>query len=143
MVTIFVFEVPQSRIDLSVNLPIETLFFVGYPAILALRAKKGQTLLPNLLLICHVPRLMYPMTLYTILTNIFFPLQGGWQSSYRRCRKVEVVLCRARIGHTHLTHSYILRKDLLPQCGQNSFGGIIQIPPNTHIIIFKRVLSLS
>ena len=28
-----------------------------------------------------------------------------------RCRKDEVVLCRARIGHTHLTHSYILRKD--------------------------------
>ena len=22
-----------------------------------------------------------------------------------------VVLCRARIGHTHLTHSYILKKD--------------------------------
>ena len=32
---------------------------------------------------------------------------GDWQSSYRRCRKDEVVLCHARIGHTHLTHSYI------------------------------------
>ena len=39
------------------------------------------------------------------------PVLGDWQSSYRRCRKDEVVLCRARIGHTHLTHSYILRKD--------------------------------
>ena len=28
----------------------------------------------------------------------------------------EVVFCRARIGHTHLTHSYILRKDPPPQC---------------------------
>ena len=28
----------------------------------------------------------------------------------------EVVLCRARIGHTHLTHSYILRKDPPPLC---------------------------
>ena len=37
------------------------------------------------------------------------PVLGDWQSSYRRCRKDEVVLCRARIGHTHLTHSYILR----------------------------------
>ena len=30
--------------------------------------------------------------------------------------KDEVVLCRARIGHTHLTHSYILRKDPPPLC---------------------------
>ena len=27
-----------------------------------------------------------------------------------------IVLCRARIGHTHLTHSYILKKDPLPVC---------------------------
>ena len=44
------------------------------------------------------------------------PVLGDWQSSYRRCRKDEVVLCRARIGHTHLTHSYIFRKDPPPQC---------------------------
>ena len=44
------------------------------------------------------------------------PVLGDWQSSYRRCRKDEVVLCRARIGHTHLTHSYILRKDAPLQC---------------------------
>ena len=39
------------------------------------------------------------------------PVLGNWQSSYRRCRKDEIVLCRARIGHTYLTHSYILKKD--------------------------------
>ena len=44
------------------------------------------------------------------------PVLGDWQFSYRRCRKDEVVLCRARIGHTHLTHSYILRKDPPHQC---------------------------
>ena len=44
------------------------------------------------------------------------PVLGDWHSSYRRCRKDEVVLCRARIGHTHLTHSYILRKDPPPLC---------------------------
>ena len=44
------------------------------------------------------------------------PVLVDWQSSYRRCRKDEVVLCRVRIGHTHLTHSYILRKDPPPQC---------------------------
>ena len=46
------------------------------------------------------------------------PVLGDWQwqSSYRRCRNDEVVLCHAHIGHTHLTHSYILSKDPLPQC---------------------------
>ena len=44
------------------------------------------------------------------------PVLGDWQSSYRQCRKDEVVLNRARIAHTHLTHSYILRKDPPPQC---------------------------
>ena len=44
------------------------------------------------------------------------PVLGDWQSSYRRCRKDEVVLCRARIGHTYMTHSYILKKDPPPQC---------------------------
>ena len=44
------------------------------------------------------------------------PVLGDWQSSYRRCRKDEVVLCRARIGHTYMTHSYILKKDPPPRC---------------------------
>ena len=70
-----------------------------------------------------------------LLINIFFPIGkmigmvssrkklhsvklvlGDWQSSYRRCRKDEVVLCRARIGHTQLSYSYILKKDPPPQC---------------------------
>ena len=38
------------------------------------------------------------------------PDLGDWQSSYTWCRKDVVVLCRARIGHTHFTHSYILKK---------------------------------
>ena len=44
------------------------------------------------------------------------PVLGDRQSSYRRGRKDEVVLCRTRIGHTHLTHSYILKKDPPPLC---------------------------
>ena len=44
------------------------------------------------------------------------PVLRDWQSSYRRCRKDEVVLCRALIDHTHLTHSYILKMDPPPQC---------------------------
>ena len=43
------------------------------------------------------------------------PVLGDWQSFYRRCLKDEIVLCRAHIGHTHLTHTYILKKDPPPQ----------------------------
>ena len=43
------------------------------------------------------------------------PVLGDWQS-YTQCRKDEVVLCCARIGLTHLTHSYILKEDPPPQC---------------------------
>ena len=39
------------------------------------------------------------------------PVLGDWQSSHRQYRKDEGVLC-----HTHLTHSYILRKDHPSQC---------------------------
>ena len=48
--------------------------------------------------------------------NYVKPVLGDWQSSYRRYRKDEVVLCRARIGHTYVTHWYILKKDPPPQC---------------------------
>ena len=37
------------------------------------------------------------------------PVLGDWQSSYRRRRKDEIVL-------SHLTHSYILKKEPSPQC---------------------------
>ena len=51
-------------------------------------------------------------TLYTVK-----PVLGDWQFTYRRYRKDEIVLCRARIGHTHLTQcSYILKKNPPPQC---------------------------
>ena len=41
------------------------------------------------------------------------PFLGDWQSSYRRCRKDEIVLRRVRISHTYLTHSFI--RDHSPQ----------------------------
>ena len=43
------------------------------------------------------------------------PVLGDWKSSNKQCRNDEIVLCRARIGHTHLTHSY-MKKDAPPQC---------------------------
>ena len=44
------------------------------------------------------------------------PVLGDWQSSYRWCRKDEIVLYCVHIGHTQLMHSYILKKDPIPQC---------------------------
>ena len=58
------------------------------------------------------------------------PVLGDWQSSYGRCRKDEVILFRARIGHTHFTHSYILRKYPPPQCEQCQC-----IPTVCHILV--------
>ena len=41
--------------------------------------------------------------------NFFKPVLGDWQSYYRQCRNDEVILFRACISHTYLTHSYILK----------------------------------
>ena len=57
------------------NIAKKTLFFVGYPAILALRAMKRQIQLPSLPWICLMPRLVYPIMILNIVsTNISFPL---------------------------------------------------------------------
>ena len=39
------------------------------------------------------------------------PTVSTWQSSTQPNRRYEVVLCRLRIGHTRLTHSYLLSLD--------------------------------
>lgn len=39
-----------------------------------------------------------------------------WAGSQRENRREEVVLARARIGHTHLTHSYLLKRGPAPEC---------------------------
>ena len=44
------------------------------------------------------------------------PLLDVLQISKLHTRKDEVVLCRARIGHTHLTHAYLLKNEPRPEC---------------------------
>ena len=39
-----------------------------------------------------------------------------WASSYRKSRRDEILLCRLRIGHTQLTHSFLLRNQHAPYC---------------------------
>ena len=49
--------------------------------------------------------------LYDIKPNI-----GSSQSVVRNVRLEEVVLARIRIGHTRITHSYLLNREEQPQC---------------------------
>ena len=39
-----------------------------------------------------------------------------WQSSARCVRREEVILARLRIGHCHLTHSFLFRREPPPSC---------------------------
>ena len=44
------------------------------------------------------------------------PTIGEHQSVVRNIRKEEVILTRLRIGHTRVTHSYLLQGEEQPQC---------------------------
>ena len=67
-------------------------------------------------IVCPVADHLEAITNLNTLVTLSCAVLGDWQSSYRQCRKDEVDLCRACIGHSHLTHSYILKKDPPPQC---------------------------
>ena len=44
------------------------------------------------------------------------PTIGEYQSVVRNIRKEEVVLARLRLGHTRVTHSFLLQGEEQPQC---------------------------
>ncbi|ELT95266.1 hypothetical protein CAPTEDRAFT_227918 [Capitella teleta] len=44
------------------------------------------------------------------------PTLGKWAKSSREIRREEIVLARARIGHSHLTHGYLVRREMPPVC---------------------------
>ena len=44
------------------------------------------------------------------------PTLGKWKGSCRTSRREETVLSRLRIGHSRLTHSYLLTRDDPPEC---------------------------
>lgn len=50
-------------------------------------------------------------------TTNFKPLQE-WKWCYHQERFIEVILCRLRIGHTHLTHNFLLRGEQQVECEQ-------------------------
>ena len=39
---------------------------------------------------------------------------GEWNSSYNKCRRIETALSHLRIGHTNITHSYLLQGQANP-----------------------------
>ena len=98
-----------------------------------------------------VPRSAYPIMILNIVSaNIFFPLGnmigmvwshsvkpvlGDWQSSYRRCRKDEVVLWYARIGHLTQSSTSVWALSVYSDSSPH-FGGVqsfisSQPPPAT------------
>ena len=44
------------------------------------------------------------------------PKLGDLASAYRSVRRDEVLLCRLRIGHTRLTHSFLFNEEDPPEC---------------------------
>ncbi len=44
------------------------------------------------------------------------PSLGRWPGSRRNTRREEVVLARIRLGHTYLTHRYLLKREDQPEC---------------------------
>ena len=43
------------------------------------------------------------------------PTLGEWRPAFRKSRMEQVVISRLRIGHTKLTHSFILQQEQPPQ----------------------------
>ena len=52
----------------------------------------------------------------TATTTSIKPSLGEWQPNYRIDRKEEVTLARLRIGHTFITHSFLLKGEDWPLC---------------------------
>ena len=44
------------------------------------------------------------------------PKLGEWPSSCRLVRREEVILSRLRIGHSYFTNSYLLKREVQPEC---------------------------
>ena len=44
------------------------------------------------------------------------PTLGKWRPAFRKSRREQDIISRLRIGHTRLTHSFILKQEQQPQC---------------------------
>ena len=74
------------------------------------------------------------------LHNKLFKIQptlGEWRPAPRKSRREQVVISRLRIGHTRLTHSFILKQEPQPQCLTCTVKHIL-IECRTSAVIRKR-----
>ena len=105
------------------------LFFAGYPAILEYRAMSGLMFWPRLPWIRQNSFIIYHIlissttSLSTLMafckvngsninvTSKLFEVQPIIKRPFTpmECRRDDVVLCRARIGHAYFTNGYLLR----------------------------------
>ena len=55
---------------------------------------------------------------YSVDNKLHFikSMLGKWRPAFRADRKEEVVLARLRIGHSFITHSYLLKGEEQPTC---------------------------
>ena len=60
------------------------------------------------------PGLIQPMK--TTLFFTFKPGLGEWLPELLTNRRKEVILARLRIGHSYITHSYLLKGEEQPEC---------------------------
>lgn len=54
--------------------------------------------------------------------HVIKPIFALWESSFHRERRVEVLLCRLRIGHTRLTDLHFLRDENVKLCAHCGKG---------------------
>ena len=53
------------------------------------------------------------------INNKLFQIQpslGEWRPAFRASKREQVIISRLRIGHTRLTHTFILKQEPQPQC---------------------------
>jgi len=81
------------------------------------------------------------------------PTVGDYKQKTCLSRRVSVLLNRLHIGRTHLTHSYLLSGDDLPECGtcqcpltvkikMYEINTLLLLPLKIYLIVLKHVKSL-
>ena len=64
------------------------------------------------------------------------PFLGEWHPAFRKSRKEQVTITRLRIGHSSLTHSFILKQE------QQPLGSTCQTPcPIKHVLLECKVFN--
>ena len=74
------------------------------------------------------------------------PTLGEWRPALRKSRREQVVISRLRIGHTRLTHSFVLKQEPQPQCltcQTTSTVNHILIECRTFAVIRKRFFKVN